>query len=50
MKRCGKFARHDPSPDFFERAFLLGVQDIRGRSEIRVPGVFLNRERLFPGK
>src|ERR1700740_940529 len=49
-KRRGEFARYDPTPNLFERAFLLGIQDIRGRSEIRVPRVFLDREWLFPGE
>ena len=51
VKKAGrKFARYEPAPDFFERVFLFGVQHIRGRGEIRVPGIFVGRERLFPGE
>ena len=41
-KRRGEFAGDEPAPDFRERAFLVGVQNIRRRSEIRVPGVFFD--------
>ena len=51
VKQAGrKFARHNPAPDFSERFFLFGVQDVGGRSEIRVPGIFVRGERLFPGE
>ena len=43
-----EFARHKPAPDFGEGYFLLGVQHVRWRDEIGVPGIFARRERLLP--
>ena len=44
----GEFSRDEPAPDFFERVLLFRVQNVRGRREIGVPGIFVGRERLFP--
>ena len=49
-KAGGEFFRDQPAPDFGESFFLLGVEDVGGRGEIGVPGIFAGRERLFPGE
>ena len=46
---CCEFFCYEPAPDFCQHVFLFLIEDVCGRSEIGVPGIFFGGERFFPG-